>query len=179
MEPLRKIVTCFSETEILKNENEITEKIKLFKNAKAVVWYFDKIQFYKIDTYLWNSSLRDFNEIVRLRLFDSEKELHLWRSNSVLQGRFRIDGKGESIEYIETRPYLNGTTFNQTFYGIIVTEDKGINYELPYVELNDLIGTKNRIALVTRNYIGYSEIRQAGIIDFRFVDFEIVDFKKK
>lgn len=156
--------------------NSISEwqtEVADLNNAKAVIWYYDEIVFLYNEN--WAEKLNDLSEIVRLRLFDTEKELHIWRSNGKLVGRLRkdISGIGER-EYQVAEQILNGTRFEWKEGYLDVTEDKGIHYKLPFEELKGIDDTKNRIALVTRNYIGYSDIGQAGYVDSRFVDFKIV-----
>jgi len=115
-----------------------------------------------------------------MRLFDKEKELHLWRSNGVLKGRLRKDTEGQETEYVTTKQILNGTSFEDRDIGILAKEEKCTEYYLPFAELKNIPDkNKDRIAIITRNYIGYSEgIKQAGYTDSRFVDFEIVKSKK-
>jgi len=175
-----KLETCKSDVEFL-NEEEINESINLFENAKAVVWYYDKIEFYNIESENWSSELKSFDEIVRMRLFDKEKELHLWRSNDILKGRLRKDTEGAETEYVTAKQILNGTSFEDRDIGIIAKEEKGTEYYLPFAKFKNISDkNKDRIAIITRNYIGYSDdIKQAGYIDSRFVDFEIVKNKKQ
>lgn len=161
------ILLCHSQSENVANwQAEITK----FTDAKAVVWYYDKIEFLNI-TGEWTG--RDVSEIVRLRIFDAEKELHVWQTNGTLKARLRTDNTGEGAEFVEARQILNGTTFNGENGDITATEDKGICYHLPFVIENYKAGMSKRIALVTRNYIDYSDIGQAGYVDSRFVQFEI------
>ena len=179
MEHTYKIESCKSSVDFDINDNNLQEHIARFKNARAVAWYYDEIVFYNILNGAWNVSLKDQSELVRLRLFNKNKELHVWRNNGILRGRLRDDAGGESIEYITGNPLLNGTNFSQGNPGVIATEEKGINYDLPYPELKSLTGTKNRVAIVTRNYIGNDDIGQAGYVDCRFVDFGIIETQEK
>jgi CRISPR-associated protein (TIGR03984 family) len=154
------------------------ETIKLFTNAKAVVWYEDKIVFYAIVEGGWNEPLLSYKNMVRLRLFDAEKELHIWRSNGVLKGRLREDGKGDNTEFINSTIIMNGTSFkfSDDNKAVESVEEKGTKYKLPYLnELSGLIGkTTARLGIITRNYIDYTANEQAGYIDSRFVDFKIM-----
>jgi CRISPR-associated protein (TIGR03984 family) len=170
-----KIDKCKSQVDFFSDEKEILMQIKAFANAKAVVWYYDKICFCRIENNIWNTPLTELAELVRLRIFDKDSELHIWRSNGLLKSRRRNDSAGDDVEYIIGKPLLNGTSFKTEKTGIVATEEKGIHYHLPYPELEILADTKNRIVLITRNYIGYSDIGQAGFVDCRFVDFEIIN----
>ena len=169
---------CRSKVDLLYEEKDILLNINAFLSGKAVAWYYGEIVFYKIENGNFNVTKR-LDELVRLRLFDEDKELHIWRSNGILKGRLRsdsIEGDGDTTEYIEAKPLLNGTSFfpSRSGSGIYATEKKGISYDLPFPELEPLIGTEeNRITLLTRNYIGYFDIGQAGYVDCRFVKFDI------
>ena len=169
-----KLHYCNSEVKLL---HEVEKWKGEFKNAKAVAWYFDAIVFYNIENGKWSKPLRDNleEELVRLRVFDEYKEMHIWRSNGELKGRLRTDADGNTIGYVKGNQFLNGTSFDKTETEIIAKEDKGTYYELPYPDFKN-IKSDGRLVLVTRNYIGYNDIGQAGYIDSRFVDFEI--FKK-
>jgi CRISPR-associated protein (TIGR03984 family) len=168
-----ELKSCNTQVKSITDDNALLESINTFSNAKAVAWYFDEIVFYNIENNNWNTPMKGLDELVRLRIFNNEQELHIWRSNGALKGRLRVDTKGNDIECVDAMPLLNGTAFDKLNPGIIASEDKGIHYCLPYPELEIITGSKNRIALLTRNYIGYSDIGQASYIDCRFIDFEI------
>lgn len=175
-----KLEQCMSEVISINSDNEIKEAIEKFVNAKAIVWYYDKIEFYSIENNKWSYDLRDYNEIVRLRIFDKEKELHLWRSNGVLKGRLRNDSKGDGTDFVIAKQILNGTIFTSSGISIKATEEKDTEYDLTYKKPENISSdTKDKIALLTRNYIDYtSDINQAFYCDSRFVDFEIVKTDK-
>ncbi|MDP2692016.1 MAG: CRISPR-associated protein Csx19 [bacterium] len=174
-----ELKTCNTQVKSITDDQALMECIKTFSKAKAVAWYYDEIVFYSIENNLWNTAAKGLDELVRLRIFNNDQELHIWRSNGVLKGRLRADTKGNDIECVDAMPLLNGTAFDKLNPGIIASEEKGIHYYLPYPELEILVGSKNRIALLTRNYIGYSDIGQAGYIDCRFVDFKTVNTLEK
>jgi hypothetical protein len=146
-----ELQTCNSIVTLV-NENDLKANIKLFENAFIVVWYQNSIKFYKIENKKCQVPLDEFSTIVRLRIFDEKKELHVWRSNGILIGRLREDAEGDKIEYIIAKQLLNSS--------LLFDEGDGID-------------NINRKFLKTRNYIGYSDdITQAGYIDCRFVGFE-------
>ncbi|MGB5024996.1 MAG: CRISPR-associated protein Csx19 [Saprospiraceae bacterium] len=170
-----KLCKCTSDVVIFEKTADFNAQIIAFQNAKAVVWYFDAIRFVNIESGTWSEKLRDFSELVRLRLFDKDKELHIWRSNDDLKGRLRTDYKGESTDAFCANQIMNGTQFKLKKPGIVATEDKGVFFEMPYTELENAISDKQRIVLKTINYIGYANgIGQAGIVDCRFVDFSLI-----
>lgn len=170
-----ELKTCNTQVKFATDDKALMDCINTFSNAKAVAWYSDEIVFYNIENNKWNAQFKGLGELVRLRIFNNEQELHIWRNNKILKGRLRIDSTGKETEYVEAKPLLNGTTFDKLYPGIMAIEDKGIHYCLPYSSLEKLSGSKNRIALLTRNYIGYSDIGQAGFNDCRFINFEITN----
>ena len=169
---------CRSKVDFVSEDKDILLNINKFQNGKAVAWYYGEIVFYNLVDGKWNDSLKGLDELVRLRLFDKNMELHVWRSNGTLKGRLRsdsIEGDGKENEFVDAKPLLNGTSFaaSKSGSGIFATEKKGISYDLPFTELEPLIGSENRVTLLTRNYIGYSDIDQAGFVDCRFVKFDV------
>jgi len=109
------------------NEGEALGRIAAFKNAKAVAWYFDAIAFYSIDDAgKWhNSNYRDNlkEELVRLRIFDENKELHIWRSNGQLKGRLREDNEGDKTDFADATLLLNGTRIDKSGDTLELTEE--------------------------------------------------------
>jgi len=173
MEQQYLIERCKSDVSFLLKEDAFETNIRKFSNAKAIVWYFNKIVFYNIADSIWSQDLGAWNDIVRLRLFDQDQELHIWRGNNCLKGRLRVDSSGNETEFATAHQLLNGTTHEVNKDGIISTEEKGTKFFLPYPELKAIIGLNDRIDLITRNYIGYSQAGQASFVDARFVNIEI------
>lgn len=146
--------------------------------AKAVVWYYDKIEFYYLSSGVWDRPPRAdiAGEVVRARIFNPTKEAHIWRSNNILKGRLREDAAGSGTEYVRAHQILNGALFETEGDFLHVTEEKGIDYRLPF---KDLLGEDKkieRLQLITRNYIGYNKAGQAGYVDCRFEAIEILNF---
>ena len=145
------------------------------EDAKAVVWYYDKIEFYQLSNGVFDYGERTIDEVVRLRLFNERKEVHIWRSNGILKGRLRDDSAGDEIEYVRAEQIMNGTTFTTNGKILNVTEEKGTNYELPFADLLNKDNLIERLKLITRNYIGYNDQTwQAGYIDSRFEEIEVL-----
>lgn len=147
-----KIDKCNSKSETI---TEWQGEVAKFTDANAVVWYYDTIVFYHIDKGKWNELLREDwqNEIVRLRIFDEDKELHIWRSNGTLKGRLREDSNGNSCDYVLAHQVLNW------------------HDSLDNLGFTQTANNQSKVKLITRNYVGYSEIGQAGYVDSRFVGF--------
>jgi len=141
----------------------------------SVVAYLDNkvlIGSYKDGTFRFrdNKSL-DFNFIQKMRIFNDNEELLLWRRKDSLNGRLRIDGEGEETDIVEVNQVLFGTTSEKTGDGYIkLSEERGTEIILP--DKNYQVDTKKkRVAIKTRNYIGYTENLQATYKDVRFVKF--------
>ncbi|MCK9220717.1 MAG: CRISPR-associated protein Csx19 [Bacteroidales bacterium] len=142
------------------SERKPEELIHRIKNGWAVAWFENRIQFYKVENDKWSDDLGELTCLVRLRVFDADKELHLWKNNGILKGRLREDQPGNEICFITAHPILNGSRFTLEAGGkyILAEEDKGTRFRIPYDDsfkelLND--DQKNRLRLITRNYIGY------------------------
>lgn len=117
--------------------------------------------------------------IQKLRVFDSSKELLIWRSKDRLKGRIRIDGEGEEIEVVEANQVLWGTRLVDIRNNFAeITEDRGTTLILPITNL-DIDNHIKRIFIKTRNYIGYTPNYQATYIDCRFVGFSFKDIGGK
>jgi CRISPR-associated protein (TIGR03984 family) len=98
----------------------------------------------------------------RLRVFNQDEELLLWRSSGKFNGRFRIDKQGKEAEAIEANQVLFGTTakkLNEHFTQI--SEQRGTCLILPFpnIQVDD---KKQRVFIKTRNYIDYNAVGQAN-----------------
>ncbi len=111
----------------------------------------------------------------RLRVFNQDEELLLWRSGQTLKGRFRKDGEGDEIEIAEAQQVLFGTKkgkrHNERFTEI--REDRGASLILPFTTIQFDKDDKlvSPIHLMTRNYLDYNSIHQATYVDCRFAGF--------
>ncbi len=138
----------------------------------AVVWLYNEVKILKYN------SIKDLyfdpKYLQKLRLFNQTSELHIWRSRGELKGRLRIDEKGDDCLAIEADQVLWGTDFERDKNGNkisdkIIVEKRGTRIELPFNGFQ--VDEKNRIAIRTRNYVGYNDIGQAGYVDSMFVCF--------
>lgn len=164
---------------------EVTTDLKniihtnLSSNEYSVVAYLDYGVFIGLLKKENNSFEFIFNEkiniedkyIQKIRIFNKNEELLLWRSNNTLKGRLRIDESGSGSEYIDVSQILFGTQdkdVNNEFTNLI-EEDRRINITIP--GKFETSNSKKRVAIKTRNYIDYNEIFQATYTDCRFVEF--------
>lgn len=120
-----------------------------------------------------------------LRIFDEEKECFVWRNEDdpigVFRLRYRLDGKSinQKSDVIVAKQLLWGTKIIEApEAGVgwkLLMEDRGIQILIHQKLLPDnfKISPENRLWLVTKNYVDYTDIYQASYVDSRFV--KIVD----
>ncbi len=118
----------------------------------------------------------------RLRVFNQDEEVLIWRSGVMHTGRVRRDyalnsGKGDEAEAIDVDQVLVGTKAQVTDdpgYTEIV-EERGTRLILPFPFQRfdfDRDKPRHRVCLRTRNYVGtLKETSQATYEDCRFVNF--------
>ena len=168
--------------------NIIIKEIEKIQNGYIVCWLdyavlFGTVQNDEIKFY--NSKLPDFNKYLqKLRIFNEKEEIYIWRSGDKFKFRYREDGvsekDGKEIEYIDAKQVMRGSKFEDKVNFIEVSEKRGTRYIIPKEFIgnnliNDINNNKKRLILHTRNYIGYSEIGQAGFIDSRFLKILVVN----
>jgi len=136
-----------------------------------------------------NGSFRFFNEdsfdpkyVQRLRIFNKDEELYIWRSGDKIFGRLRKDGEGEETTIVDVNQVLFGTKAVHENGWTRLWEERGTFLIIPgEFEADE---HKKRVALRTRNYIEYMEVKsfpkvretmlapqQATYRDCRFVEF--------
>ena len=152
------------------------------QNALVVAWldYAVLIGRWEQQAFLFynGDTLKD-KHLQKLRVFNEERELHLWRSQGALKGRLRQDRTcEEGQEVVVAHQALFGTRkglrCDERFTEL--TEDRGTALVLPVTNLPfDARGNlpKNyRACIKTYNYIGELEnTGQATYKDCRFVGF--------
>lgn len=111
--------------------------------------------------------------VQRVRIFNQQEELLLWRTANGLQGRIRRDSDGNGTHVVVTHQVLFGTRIDPHFQGdsyMKITEDRGTSLILPRMDVK--VNKRDRICIQTYNYIDYhKETGQAGYVDSRFVSF--------
>lgn len=179
--------TIKSKLEPYSNIDNLEEPLSRISDQSFIVAYLD----YKVligtyeDSrfYFYNNETFDNKYIQRLRVFNNDQELLVWRSHDGLNGRLRTDSDGDSTEVVDAHQVLFGTKSkpepSDNSYTKIF-EDRGTELILPFKEL-DVDEKKNRITIKTRNYISYNEVHQATYVDCRFVEFSPTEniFKDK
>ncbi len=155
-------------------EDVLIENIK--EKSLAVVWLDYKVligtwdgkdfQFYNDETF-------ENKYLQRMRVFNKDREMLIYRAGNGFKGRLRIDDKdGKDTEIIVATQVLFGTKkgkkCNDSYTEI--TEERGTSLVLPFGGLN-VDDKKKRIFIKTHNYIDYNAVNQATYVDCRFVEF--------
>lgn len=150
---------------------------KLIHRAFVVAWLD-----YKVEIGLWDGSKLGFHDdtnldlkyVQRMRVFNSEQELHVWRTNGVWKCRLRQDGEGEDVEAVVAHQLLFGTRGERLLPQYArIEEDRGTKLVLPLanVAFDDKGMLKERVFIKTHNYIKLNAVYQATYFDCRFVAF--------
>ncbi len=109
-------------------------------------------------------------KILRMRIYNENEEVHLWKTQSKFKARvLKVqENDGEEQEYVQAKQLLWGKAELKDNV-IILKEDRGVYIQLPKDAVQGGVKTGERLFLVTKNYVGYNEIGQAGYVDSRFV----------
>lgn len=116
--------------------------------------------------------------LLKLRVFNSNKELFLWQTEEGLKGRLRIDGEGTETYVVDACQVLWGTDKEELENGWSrIFEERGTELILPFTNFTVNTG-KNRLFIKTRNYVQFHPITHlATYNDCRFIEF--LDSNKK
>jgi CRISPR-associated protein (TIGR03984 family) len=158
--------------------NSIDDIQTYIKTDSLVVAYLDytvlvgryknnKLEFY-------NNHTLDPKYIQRIRIFNKDEELLLWRAGSGFKGRYRKDEDGDEIDVVDAKQVLFGTGIDtqgipKNFTNLL--EKRGTEIILPFTALvvEDKVKDK-RVFIQTRNYIDPDAL-QATYVDCRFMGF--------
>lgn len=123
--------------------------------------------------YFPNDETFENKYIQRLRIFNIDKELLVWRTGSGFHARLREDNmKGLGTHVVVAEQVLFGTKKGDDRKGNFtqITEDRGTTITLPFKDLQ--VDNKNRrVFIKTHNYVDYNAVYQATYVDCRFVGF--------
>ena len=193
LDDIYEIKTIYSKVERKDMDNELNndafiQKIKDVGKGYIVCWLDYAILFGIVqngEIKFYNNESPDFNRYLqKLRIFNENEELYLWRSGNKLKYRYRKDGvsegEGNEVEYIDADQVMYGSKFEVKDDFIEVSEKRGIRYIVPkgFIGdnlIDDINNNKKRLVLHTRNYIGYNKIGQAGFVDSRFFKISVID----
>ncbi|WP_269849665.1 type III-D CRISPR-associated protein Csx19 [Methanosarcina horonobensis] len=128
--------------------------------------------------------------IQKMRLFNQDKELLLWRKrwngySGDFAFRLRVDEVGDNTDVVDAMQVLWGTKANSLDENFTeLTEKRGMKIIVPLIGI-EVDDGENRLFILTRNYITYktdgsktnefqndnSSYMQASYFDSRFVSF--------
>ena len=157
-------------------DDVLMENIK--EKAFAVVWLDYKVligtwdgknfQFYADETF-------ENKYLQRMRVFNNDREMLIYRTGNGFKGRLRIDDKnGSGAEAIVAKQVLFGTKKDESCKDSSytkITEERGTSLVLPFGGIDKVDDKEKRIFIKTHNYIDYNAVKQATYVDCRFVSF--------
>jgi len=85
------------------SKEDIQNELKQFGSYLVFLWTYQDLKVLKDSLPL---SEIDIDDIVRIRVFDKDKELHIWRNGKSLNGRVRDDSK---LKFIPNDQVLLGS----------------------------------------------------------------------
>ncbi|WP_051654175.1 CRISPR-associated protein Csx19 [Persephonella sp. KM09-Lau-8] len=148
---------------------------ELINNGTVVLWLDYQILFGYIEQRnLFFFEKPDYDFTFRIRAFNEDEELHIWRKKNKYFYRYRKDIPSDNgkIEYIDTNQLILGTeTISIDENWKKIKEDRGSIFILPKKILNEDVSLNKRLFIKTRNYITYNPLGQVGFEDNRFVKF--------
>jgi CRISPR-associated protein (TIGR03984 family) len=108
----------------------------------------------------------------KLRIFNNDEELFIWKSGEKLKSRYRKDSEGEDTISIDAFQVLFGTETENTIDGTIIKEDRGTSIELLLkVDAMNADKPADRVKIHTRNYL---ELRSDG--QYQYIDSRLIGF---
>ena len=155
--------------------NIIKSWLKKYMHNKGsiVIWTYAEITWG-----IWNGEeictsgdCVNFKDILELRAFNEQEELHLVREDNVLEGRYVEDGIGSNTYYVDSFARLFGERDMQADIpqGFVRLSDPKRKLEMDVVCDEDLVGVQY-LGLETRNYVGADEkTGLSGYVDYRFI----------
>jgi len=116
------------------------------------------------------NALLDPKYVQRIRIFNKNEELLLWRTGSGVKGRYRVDGNGDETDVVDAEQVLFGTNSRDLGNGFTrLFEKRGTELVLPFSELE--VTETSRVTLKTRNYVDFNKAHQASYWDCRCIGF--------
>ncbi len=173
---LSKIKTSKEVLNVVNSIKETVEKYIKRKGCSFIVAYMDYtvlIGKYENGSFVFARNLNlDENYIQKLRIFNEEEEIYIFRDRGVLKGRYINDTDGDETDVVDACQILWGTSSEPANNGFTkIYEDRGTELYIPIKNI-EIDNHKSRIAIKTRNYIGYLPTNQATYVDCRFIGFE-------
>lgn len=152
--------------------------------AYAVAWFDHEVLiglWENQDFRFHESRIFELKYLQRLRVFDANRELHVWRTNGAWKGRLRSDGRGDDTVVVVAHQLLFGTRGKRLSPGFAkIEEDRGTKLILPLQHLHfDKDGNPStRVCIKTHNYVKTNAVHQATYFDCRFVAFTDANYNE-
>lgn len=151
---------------------------KDLNNSLFIAYMYDGITIGKFVNGIFTCSKGAFNvdweQFLRLRIFNIHSELYIFKTSIGLKYRLRtddVDSTEKLTGYVETNQVLFGTITKKASEGYtMLTEDRGTEIILPYDFKIEEGESDKRVKIKTRNYIDYID-NHATYVDIRFVEF--------
>ena len=179
---------CNTNTMVEKVEinSEVISRIKVLFREKSyiVAYHVNEVLFGTIEENEFNfpdEKQIEVDYLLQLRVFNKNKELYLRKKKNLFVGRLRTDNdkdvnENKKIQYVEANQIILGTqSKNIDGKYTVLTEAKLFHKGIRIPDIVTNISEKKRLAIKTRNYIGYNGALQAEYIDSRFVEFSLVE----
>lgn len=160
LSPVYQIEKCKSKIESIELSS-FDDILRHMTEGYAVLWQHHDVFVGEIsqNSINWandNKPESDFKKhLVRLRVFNNERESHFWRTGDKIKGRLRIDMEGDDVSYVDTSLNLRGVAG---------------------VQVQKLNSNNQSFFIKTRNYLNQGNT-QAGYVDSRFVEFVTLKIK--
>jgi CRISPR-associated protein (TIGR03984 family) len=146
------------------------------KSGYAVCWLHDIVLIGRVEEgslVFYNNQQPDYpRHLLRMRIFNADREYHVWRTGTVFGYRKRHDSEGDTADYVEAIQPLWGTqasAIENLPNWSRIFESRGTEIFIPFSGLS-IDECKHCFSIVTRNYI--NSTGQAGYVDCRFVKFD-------
>lgn len=168
-----KLYNIHSKSNLIDSINNINDLVsKIYEPSEFVAYLDNKVIFGRVedgDFICIGDDKVDLKYLNRIRIFNKNEEVHVWRSNGILKGRYRNDKDGDETDIVEANQVLLGTSSKQNKNFTILSEGIGAEFVIPGIWEADK--NEKRIAIKTRHYIKYLNCYQASYCDSRFVEY--------
>lgn len=110
-----------------------------------------------------------------LRIFNEKNELFVWKKDDILKAR--LWKNDDSVPVIEKEQVVWGTKSEASDESDFshIFEDRGIHFYVPskILQGKNLDDKKTRLKILTHSEIGYTDLGQATITDYKYIKFNI------
>lgn len=151
---------------IIKDLKTIENHISEFNEGYVLTWLYDGLYVHKIGNNKFVYKSNDIDDLLRMRIFKKDREIHIWRQGAILKMRDRSADAEDSGQTEQAQMVVVGKVTEQLAQldsKFVLDGDDKDHY---------------RIVINTEHYIDFNEQGLAGYVDCRFIDFEILKANK-